>query len=298
MGLIYVVWGSTYLAIRVTVETLPPMLSAGVRFIVAGSILYFLAARRLPTAERPTRIQWRSATIVGGALLVGGNGGVVVASSWGVPSGVAALLVGMVPLWMALIGWLAYRERTPPLAIAGLIIGFAGVALLANPSGGVPLTGALLIVGGTLAWSAGSLYSRRAPLPKSPFVATGMEMLAGGALQILTGLVIGELGDLHPSQISARSLTALAYLIFVGALIGFTAYIWALQNTRTSLVATYASVNPVIAVVLGAVILSERVAAQDLLAGAMIVGSVALIIAAKHPPPQASVADAPSAASV
>ena len=294
LGLVYIVWGSTYLAISVTVETIPPLLSAGVRFMTAGAILYAFAIRRTPRGERPTAIQWRSAAIVGAALLLGGNGGVVIAESWGVPSGITALLVGTVPLWMALISWAALRERIPKVAIAGLLAGFAGVAILAKPSGDFPLAGSLLIVLAAFIWSCGSVYAQRAPLPSRPFLTTAMEMLAGGATQVVAGLLRGEAAGVDVTAFSGRSLIAFFYLIFIGSLVGYTAYIWALHNTRISLVSTYAYVNPVIAVILGSAILSEPFTTLDLVAGSVIVGSVALIVGAKRTAAaQGSPADAP-----
>lgn len=294
LGLVYIVWGSTYLAIRVTVETIPPLLSAGVRFVTAGAILYAFSIRRTPKDERPTAIHWRSAAIIGTALLLGGNGGVVLAESWGVPSGIAALLVGTVPLWMALISWAAFRDKLPAIGIAGLLAGFTGVAILAKPSGDFPLAGSLLIVLAALIWSLGSVYAQHAPLPPRPFLTTAMEMLAGGAALLIVGLLRGEAGDVDVGAFSGASLSALAFLIFVGSLVGYSAYIWALHNTRISLVSTYAYVNPVIAVILGAAIVNEPFTTLDLIAGSIIVGSVALIIAAKRPSaPPASPADAP-----
>lgn len=281
LGVVWVVWGSTYLAIRVAVETLPPIASAGVRFLIAGAILYAIVIRRTPPEDRPTRAHWRSAAIVGGALLVGGNGGVVVAESWGVPSGITALLVGTVPLWMALIGRVFYDETLSPAALGGVVAGFAGVAFLARPSGDVPVAGSLLLVGAALSWAAGSLWARTAPLPRNPFLATALEMIAGGALQVVVGVARGELSGFDAAAVSRSSLLALLYLITVGSFAGFTAYIWTLHNARTSLVSTYAYVNPVIAVVLGALIVSEPITARDVVAGAAIVGSVALIIAAQ-----------------
>ncbi|MGH2830904.1 MAG: EamA family transporter [Actinomycetota bacterium] len=278
LGLVYVVWGSTYLAIKVAVETLPPLSSAGIRFMIAGAALYAFMIRRTPPEERPTRAQWRSAAIVGGALLVGGNGGVVLSESWGTPSGIAALLVGTVPLWLALLSFVFLRDRLSVLSTVGILTGFAGVAVLARPSGQFAWSGSVVIIGAALAWSAGSLYARSAPLPKSPLLATSLEMLAGGALQVVAGAAMGEMGEWDFGAISGRSLVALVYLIVVGALVGFTSYIYVLSNAPTSVAGTYAYVNPVIAVVLGAVILNETITTHDAIAGAIIVASVALIV--------------------
>lgn len=289
LGLVYVVWGSTYLAIRVAVETLPPLISAGVRFLVAGAALYAFMIRRTPQQDRPTRIQWRSASIIGALLLVGGNGGVVLAESRGVPSGIAALLVGAVPLWMALIGFVVYRQQIRPIGIAGLVIGFAGVGILAKPSGAFPIAGTMLIMGATFFWSIGSLYTKRATLPKNPMLTTAMEMLAGGALLMVAGLLLGEASHLRFAAISSRSLVALAYLIVIGSMVGYTSYVYALTHASTSLVSTYAYVNPVIAVLLGSLILHEPFTGRDIVGGAIIVASVALIVWARprtvEPPP-------------
>jgi drug/metabolite transporter (DMT)-like permease len=291
LSTVYLVWGSTYLAIRVMVRTMPPMLSSGVRFALAGAALYVWAIRRGDVhGDRPGLAQWRAATIVGGLLIVGGNGLVVLAERT-VPSGVAALLIAAVPLWMALIGFLWYRERLPPTALIGIILGFGGVALLAGGSGSgrVEVGGALLLVGAALSWSIGSLYARAAPLPSRPMVGTAMEMLTGGFLLTIVGLVRGELSGFSLGAVSAESLWSWVYLLTVGSLAGFTAYIWALGHAPTSLVSTYAYVNPIVAVFLGWLILDETLTARTFIAGAVIVAAVALIVTARtalgSPPP-------------
>lgn len=295
---VYVIWGSTYLAIRVAIETLPPLLMASVRFLVAGGLLYAWAIRRgRAAADRPGRRQWGAAAVVGGALLLGGNGGVVLAEQR-ISSGLAALLVSTVLLWMALVGWIFFRERLPGVAVAGLVIGFAGTALLVGPSDGArgtDLVGSLLVVGAALSWAAGSLYARSASLPRRPMVATSMEMLCGGALLGITGLLRGELAQVDLGAVSARSALALGYLIVFGALAGFSAYRWLLGVTRTSLVSTYAYVNPVVAVFLGWLILNEPVTPRTIAGGAIVVIAVALIVTARHVPGPASPADVPPA---
>jgi drug/metabolite transporter (DMT)-like permease len=284
LAVVYVVWGSTYLAIRFTIETLPPMLSASFRFLVAGGLLYAFAIRRGDRdADRPGLPQWRSAAIVGGLLFLGGNGGVVWAEQR-IPSGVAALLVATVPLWMALIGFAALRERLPRIAVAGLVVGFAGTALLIRPTGegGIDTLGALVVVGGSLSWAIGSLYSRRAPLPARPLVSASMQLLCGGAILGVVGISAGELGRIEPSAFSRSSILALAYLIVFGTLAAFPCYTWLLRAAPTSLVSTYAYVNPVVAVALGWAFADERVEPLTILAGAIVVTAVAMIVTARR----------------
>jgi drug/metabolite transporter (DMT)-like permease len=289
---VYVIWGTTYLGIRVVNETMPPLLSAGVRFVIAGAALYAWAVRRGDReGDRPTRIQWRSALIVGALLLVGGNGGVVWAERT-VPSGVVALIIALVPLWMALFDRIIVRRPLGARTVIGLVLGFAGTALLVGQgvdAGSFDLRGAMFAVGASIAWATGSLYSRNAPLPRRPFVGNGMQQLLGGALLLLIGTLIGELGDIHPEEFSTASLLALGYLIVFGSLIAFTSYLWLLRNARTTLVATYAYVTPVVAVFLGWLILDEPVTLRTIVAAAVIVVAVALIVSsggtAREPEP-------------
>ncbi|HYY55382.1 MAG TPA: EamA family transporter [Candidatus Dormibacteraeota bacterium] len=278
-ALVYVVWGSTYLAIRVAVESLPVLLYAGVRFVVAGAVLYAaVAARGLP---RVTRVHWRDAAIVGGLLLLGGNGLVSFAERT-VPSGVAAVIVATVPLDMVLLDWVWRRSRPSWPLLAAIGIGLVGVALLVGAAGFTdaarvdPLGAGALIVA-SLSWAAGSLYSSRARTPATPILATGMQQLAGGALLLGAGAVTGELSALDPATFTARSLAALLYLIVFGSLVGFTAYIWLLRNVSPALVSTYAFVNPVVAVFLGWAILAEEITVRTVVASAIIVVAVAII---------------------
>ena len=289
---VYVIWGSTYLAIRFAVETLPPFLMAGTRFLLAGAVLY--AWRRVRGDARPTAPEWRSAAIVGGFLLVGGNGGVVWAEQR-IVSSVAALLVSTVPLWMVLLDLLRPGGRRPGWReIVGLLAGFAGVVVLVRPTqsesavGRVDLLGAAALSLGAFLWSIGSLYSRRAPLPASPLLATGMEMLAGGVGLLLLGTLSGEWGRLDPSTFAARSLWGLVYLVVFGSWIAFTAYTWLLRVAPTPLVSTYAYVNPLVAILLGHLLDGDPLTIRTLLAAAVIVGSVALTTAAP-PAPQSRV---------
>jgi len=283
---VYLIWGSTYLAIRLAVETMPPFLMAGIRFLIAGAILY--AWTRWRGTPQPTRAHWLAAAGVGGLLLLGGNGGVVWAAQH-VPSGLTALLIATVPLWMALLNWLRPNGVKPNNGvIAGLILGFMGITLLIGPSKLAsghhvdPLGAAVLIIA-SLSWAAGSLYSRRAQLPASPLLATGMEMLAGGALLLIASLLFGEWTRFELSAPSLRSWLALSYLIFFGALIGFTAYIWLLRVTTPAQASTYAYVNPVVAIFLGWAFASEPLTVRTLLAAAIIIGAVVVITLQRAP---------------
>jgi drug/metabolite transporter (DMT)-like permease len=286
---VYVIWGSTYLAILFAIETLPALTMAGARYLIAGVLLFgFL---RLRGAEMPKLRQWRSAAVVGGLLLLGGNGGVVTAELT-VPSGVVALLVAVVPLWMVLLDWLRPRGVKPTARTwIGLFVGFAGMVLLVGPvevagGGGVDPMGALLVGLASLSWAAGSIYSRGADLPRNPFVATGMEMIAGGALLLLAGLLRGEWAAVDVSAFSTKSLLSLGYLVTFGSLIGFTAYIWLLGVSTPARVATYAYVNPVVAVFLGWAFAGEAITPRVLLAAAVIIGAVAVITMGRRPAPE------------
>ncbi len=305
---VYVIWGSTYLAIRFAIETIPPFLMAGVRFVVAGSVLFIWA--RMRGAAQPTIGQWRSTAIVGLLLLVGGNGGVVWAEQL-VPSGLTALLVATVPLWMVLLEWIGPGGGRPTRTVAaGIGIGFVGVAILVGPgelagAERIDPRGAVVLIGASLAWATGSLYSRRASLPPAPLLGAGMHMLTGGAALLVLGLLSGEVARVELGQISARSSLALAYLIVFGALVGFTAYIWLLRATAPTRVATYAYVNPVVAVVLGWALADEPLGPRVLLAAATIVAAVAVITSARarvpasgdvSPPARAGGASAPTGA--
>jgi drug/metabolite transporter (DMT)-like permease len=274
---VYVVWGSTYLAIDLAVETMPSFLMLAVRFFAAGAVLYLLSSRG---AERPRIVHWRSALAIGGALLLLGNGGVAYAVQHA-DTGVVALIVGSVPLWMALLDRIVYGRRLAPAAVAGLVLGFGGIAFLARPTGDGSVVALIVVLLGSLAWAAGSLYSRNAPLPARPLQGASMEMLAGAALLAIAGAATGELGQIDAGAVSAESLLALVYLIVVGSLVGFSAYIWLLKAAPTHLVGTYAYVNPVVAVLLGALWLGEPITLPTVVGGAAIVAAVALIVSAK-----------------
>ena len=276
---VYLVWGSTYLAIRVAIDTLPPLLMAGARFLLAGAALY--AFMRLRGEPAPLRKHWGTTAAIGALLLLLGNGGVVLAERT-VPSGVVALLVAMVPLWMVLLEWLRPGGVRPSLrTVVGLVVGFAGMVLLVGPSGlgGEPVDplGAGLVLVGSLAWAAGSIYARGAALPKSALLATGMQMAWGGVWLTAAGLLAGEWRGLDPAEFTTRSLLAWGYLVVFGSLVGFTAYIWLLGATSAARVSTYAYVNPVVAVLLGWGLLGEPLSARVIAAAAVIIAAVAVI---------------------
>ena len=277
---VYVLWGSTYLAIRIGVETIPPFVLAGLRHLTAGILLFaWLRARGVPA---PLPRHWRSAAVIGGLLLLGGNG-LVTWAEQRVPSGLAALIVASVPIWMTLLDGLQRRERPHGVVLAGLALGLLGIAFLVAPgrfAGGarVDPVGAAALLTAALLWAVGSLYSRRAPLPSSTLLATAMEMVAGGAILLLAATVTGEWSGLSLAAVSSRSLFSLVYLIVAGSLLGFSAYIFLLGATTPARVSTYAYVNPVVAVFLGWAFAGEPVTLRTFIAAAVIVTAVALII--------------------
>ncbi|TMD59987.1 MAG: multidrug transporter [Chloroflexi bacterium] len=281
--IVYVIWGSTYLAIRFAVESLPVLLYAAVRFVVAGAALYAaVVVRGMP---RVTLAHWRDAAIVGALLLLLGNGLVSIAERT-VPSGVAAVIVATVPLDVVLLQWLTMRRRPAASIFGAIVIGLAGVALLIGPAGfagseRIDLFGSLLLVVASVAWAAGSLYSSRAAVPSTPILATAMQQLAGGALLLVAGAAMGELGALDASTFTPRSIVALLYLIVFGSLVAFTAYIWLLRNVPPAVVSTYAFVNPMVAVFLGWAIAGEEITARTIIASAIIVVAVAIITIAQ-----------------
>jgi drug/metabolite transporter (DMT)-like permease len=296
---VYVIWGSTYLAIRVAVRTIPPFFMGSIRFLIAGGVLYAVSIRLGEReADRPTWRQWRAAAIIGGLLLLGGNGGVAWAEQR-VASGIVALVIAMVPIWMALIDRFVFGQRLAKWAVIGLALGFAGLVLLVGGpgEGRADVVGIAVVVVASLCWAAGSMYARRAPLPRRPLVGTGMQMVAGGVIMGLAGAAAGEIGSFHPGAVTADSLWATAYLIVFGSWIGFVAYVWLLRAAPTSLVGTYAYVNPVIAVFLGWMFLDEALRGRTIVAAAVIVAGVALIISARKIPLE-NPAEAPDAAAL
>jgi drug/metabolite transporter (DMT)-like permease len=281
---LYLVWGSTYLAIRVAVETIPPFTQSAVRFLIAGAILYAITIRSGDAAsDRPGRLEWRDAMIVGGLLLAGGNGLVAVGEQT-IPSGIAALIIATLPIWMAILGRAFFGVILTRTIVAGTAIGFVGVAVLVGPvSGGTsfdPL-GVLVVLLAPVFWATGSLYSRTAHAPRRPLVATAMQMLGGSAVLFVIAVVTGDVFRVRLAEITPVSLAALGYLILVGSLVGYTAYIWLLRVAPISLVATYAYVNPVVAVFLGWLILAEPLEPRTIVAGAIIVAAVAVIVRAR-----------------
>ena len=289
LATIYLVWGSTYLAIRVTDRTMPPLLMSSVRFLIAGTALYAFASRG---RARPTLRQWGSAAIVGAALLLIGNGGVAWAETR-LESGLAALMVAIIPLWVALMDRAFFGRRLSPVAIAGLVVGFAGVALLVRPGGGGDVVAMLALVGTTAAWAGGSLYARGAALPESPLLSASMQMLAAAVFLGVAGLASGEATGIHADTFSTKPLIAFVYLVVVGSLIAFSAYAWLLKNVRISIVSTYAFVNPVVAVALGTVFLNETIGWTTMIAGAAIVVAVISIVTARAPSQKPVVGEVP-----
>jgi drug/metabolite transporter (DMT)-like permease len=293
---LYIAWGSTYLAIRFAVESLPPFFMAGTRFLVAGLIVYIW--RRLRGDPAPTRRQWRSAIIIGFFMLLGGIGVVSWAEQY-VASGITALIVAAVPLWIVLVDALRPGGKRPSWQTAcGVLVGLAGILILVGPTvgsgnqAGTQLAGMIALLLATLSWAIGSVYSRGAELPRSPLLGTGMEMLAGSLGLFIVGLAAGEAGSLSLAAVSARSLLGLAYLILIGSLVGFAAYTWLLRVAPTSTVATYALVNPIVAVILGSVLAQEVLSTRLLIAIPVVLSAVALIHFGNRKRQQATVARA------
>lgn len=277
LGALYLIWGGTYLGMEIAIESIPPFLMASLRFLLAGAILFALFRPR----ERPTIRHWISAAIVGTFLLVGGNAMVAVAQLR-IDSGVAALIVATFPLWIATVDFAAHGNRLRKPAVVGVVVGFAGTALLIRPGGDIDLLGALICLAAPVSWTIGSLYARGARLPKNLLLGSGMQMLAGGALLAVVGLASGE--RIAVAEVSTRSWLALAGLTLLGSIVAYSCYVWLLTVAPTELVSTYAYVNPVIAVLLGAVFLDEAITVWVLAAGAAIVASVALIVRAQATP--------------
>jgi drug/metabolite transporter (DMT)-like permease len=287
---VYLLWGSTYFFIRIGIESVPPLVLSAMRHTTMGLVFYPIS--RLVTREKPTRPQWGTAILTGLLLLLCGNGAV----SWSetrVPSGIAALLVATVSLWMVTLDWLRPGGVRPaPRARLGFALGFVGIGLLVGPAhlGGserVNLTGSAILLLGSLAWATGSIYSRHHPLPHSPQLAVGMQSLAGGAGLWLLATLSGEVRDFHPSQVPLRAWLAILYLVVFGSAIGFSAYVYILRHSTASRVATYAFINPVVALLLGWLLLGEPLTRRTLLASGTILAAVLLVITA---PPSPSIA--------
>jgi drug/metabolite transporter (DMT)-like permease len=281
---VYLIWGSTYLAIQIAIKTLPIFLMAGFRFLLAGSVLYALFSR---SAAKPTAAQWRLAMLVGGLLLLGGNG-LVCFGQQNVPSGLAALLVSSLPLWMAVINWMFFGGSKPTwLTLISVCLGLSGVVML---MGGSQLRAepdkyiyALAVFLAPVSWAFGSLRSRQGGLPKSPWLSTAMQMICGGALLLIVGLVRGEAANIDFATFSTESVVAFLYLIVFGSLIAFTAFVWLLQNVEPDRVATYAFVNPVVAVLLGWLIADEQITGWQVPGMIMVIGAVAMLVLSPKP---------------
>ena len=282
---VYLIWGSTYLAIRFAVETLPPLLMAGARFIIAGSIL-LLWSRLRERDGGPSAQDWLTGLVSGALLLLGGNGSVVWAEQR-VSSGIAALLVAIVPLWTVLLDWLRPGGRRPPsLVLVGVGLGLVGLGLLVGPDalqggGAIDTAAAGVLMLGSLSWALGSLYTQRAPKSSSPNRGSGTQMFAGGVCLVVVALATGEGPQLDLAHASARSLLGFAYLVTVGSLIGYTAYYYLLTHTTAAKASTYAYVNPVVAVLLGWAFANEPVTSRTLVAAGVILAGVAIITVAR-----------------
>jgi drug/metabolite transporter (DMT)-like permease len=285
LGIVYVVWGSTYFAIAVADRTLPPLLMLAARFALAGGLLYGWSAwRGEVAAARPGRREWTAAAIVGGLLLFLDTGGVAWAEQR-VASGLTALLIATVPLFTAVLDRTFFGVRLSLGALAGIATGLLGVALLVGQSAHIDPLGAAVILGAGLAWAAGSAYARVATLPSAPFLSASMQMLCGAAFLAVAGAAMGEVGRVHPAAISTGSLAAFGFLVVFGSIIAFTAYGWLLQSGAPSvIVSTYAYVNPGVAVLLGWLFAGEGVGGRELAAGAVILASVGMLVFARHPP--------------
>ena len=297
---LYFVWGSTYLFIRFAIDSIPPFLMAGSRYLTAGLLMY--VAARAQGARRPALVTWRSSLVIGGFLLLGGNGGVTISEQY-IDTGLAAVIVATVPIYIVLLSWATGETPRPRLPVLlGLAGGFS-VGILMAPSmhfsaneSRHPGIGILILLVASLLWSIGSLYSRSAKNADSPFLAAGQQMICGGALLLLAGLITRE--KFHPAAISAHSIWAWIYLVLIGAIIGFSAYIYLLRHCDPAKVATYAYVNPIVAVILGAFFAGEHLTSRTIVAAALIIGSVAIVITTQQlrpksvPPVSAALAEA------
>ncbi len=300
---LYLIWGSTYLGIRFAIETIPPFLMAGARFLIAGLIMYAIAWSQ--GIGKSTWQNWRTSLIIGACLLLGGNGGVTISEKY-IDSGLAALIVATVPIYIVVLGWASgMAPRPTPIVWLGLAGGFIGVGILLGPAlrlssndGRHPAIGMSILLVSSFIWSAGSLYSRTAKHAASPFLTAAQQMLCGGLLLLFAGIVTGEMRRFHPGSMSILSVASFVYLVIIGAVVGYTAYIWLLRHCAPAKVATYAYVNPIVAVLLGAAFAGETLTMRTLIAAAVIIGSVALVITAQQmrarAEPQISAAVAPA----
>ena len=284
---LYLVWGSTYLGIRFAIESIPPFLMAGTRFLLAGVIMYAIAWSQ--GTCKSSWANWRTSLIIGACLLLAGNGGVTISEEY-IDSGLAALIVAIVPIYIVILGWATGMTLKPaPIIWLGLVGGFIGVGILLGPAlrfssngGRHPAIGMSILLVTSFIWSAGSLYSRMAKHAASPFITAAQQMLCGGLLLLFAGIMTGEIRRFHPSSISSLSLASFIYLVIIGAVVGYTAYIWLLRHCEPAKVATYAYVNPIVAVLLGTAFAGETLSMRVLIAAALIIGSVAIVITAQQ----------------
>jgi len=284
---LYLIWGSTFLGIRFAIETIPPFLMAGARFLIAGVIMYSIALSQ--GIGKSSWANWRTSLIIGACLLLAGNGGVTISEQY-IDSGLAALIVAVVPIYIVILGWASGMTPRPvPIVWLGLVGGFVGVGVLLGPAlsfssngGRHPAIGMSILLVTSFIWSAGSLYSRTAKHAASPFLTAAQQMLCGGLLLLLASFATGETRHFHPNSMSILSLASFAYLVLIGAVIGYTAYIWLLRHCDPAKVATYAYVNPIVAVLLGAAFAGETLTMRTLVAGVLIISSVALVITAQQ----------------
>jgi drug/metabolite transporter (DMT)-like permease len=290
LAVVYIAWGSTFVAMRVAVRSLPPLTMSGVRFLAAGLLLYcwcLWQRRRRPEAgwRPPTRREWRASAILGIALPAAGTGGAAWAEQK-IPAGTAALLLATIPVWMIITSRVVDNERISALTAGGLVLGLAGVAVLINPlAGGAPdLLASGVALGGALCWGCGSVYAKRAPHPAQPLLASGMEMICAGVALCLIGAAGGELGRIHAASLISGSALALGYLVVFGSLLGYSTYEWLLHHASSQLAGTYAFVSPLVAVILGWWLLGEPVTGHTLLAAAAIAAGVALIMLGSRKP--------------
>lgn len=289
---VYLFWGGTYAGMKVAIETMPPFLMAGIRFFAAGAVLYIVS--RLSGAKRPARREWSSSAIVGALLLLGGNG-LVAWSEQRVSSSIASLIVAAVPVWMMLMGWFGRGGKRPNTGvIAGIVLGLLGIAVLVFQPGqgengtATDVTGIITLLAASISWAAGSMYSRSARMPDSPLMSTAAQMLTGGTLLIIFSYFTGDWSKLDVPGISLRSYAALGYLIAFGSIIGYTAYIWLLKNADAALVSTYAFVNPVVAVLLGWLLVGEQLTVNTLTAAVIIIAAVVLVTIFRGRPQRAA----------
>jgi drug/metabolite transporter (DMT)-like permease len=290
LGTVYLIWGSTYLGIELTGETIPPLFAIGVRFLAAASLMFTITVwRHGARALRVGRVELGSCALVG-VLLPGANAMLFVAERR-VPTGVASLIIGAVPLWIVLLRTLT-GDRPPRAALAGVLVGFCGLVLLVRPSGGAPLWSLLLVVGSSATWATGAFLSGRLPMPRDSFAATSYEMLAGGLILLPIGLA-----STHPhfSQFSGRSIGGFVYLVTFGSVIGYTAFVWLLDNAPIGKVATYAYVNPVVAIALGAIVLHEPITWTIAAGAVLVLACVAIVVARESIPAEAEAVGAGAA---